>query len=249
MSGRACLVLGIVLAASSARADGANANRFALELGGVRYGLASVSTTTSAPGPQHLLVTTQDVAPPLVGLVSTFAQGKPVKKDLRLASGAVVRKANDARLASVKLPAMGSGGAADIELAFVASALTTQPLLSAKESPPLPTAARITGFRIDVSGLHAIEAPKLDAITLIQKADGNVTTGDIAFEAGAGGALPFTSWHKAKTPRTVRIEYVGSDGKAILEIQLDRCTTVSVTPRGANGTTRIALTCANVHAT
>jgi hypothetical protein len=75
-----------------------------------------------------------------------------------------------------------------------------------------------------------------------------VTTGDIVFEAAAGGAPPFTAWQKGRpSPRTVRIEYVGADGAAILSLQLDRCTPSAVVPMGANGTTKITLACASVH--
>jgi hypothetical protein len=246
MNARTCLAFGVILIAGSARAD--TTNGFALEMSGVRYGFVHLKTTEAT----HLVMTTQDIAPPLVALVGAFALGKPVKKDVRLSSGAVVRKTNDARLVSVKLPALGAGGTPDVELAFTAGALATQPLLSAKESPPLPPAARITGFRVDVTGMKAIEAPKLDAITLTQKADGNVTTGDIVFEAAAGGAPPFIAWQKGSggraAPRNVRLEYVGGDGKAVLELQLDRCTPSAVVPMGASGTTRITLSCASLHA-
>jgi hypothetical protein len=245
MNVRACLALGVLFVAGSARAE--RTNGLALEMSGVRYGSVHLKTTETA----QLVMATQDVGPPLVALVGAFAQSKPLKKDIRLFSGAVVRKTNDARLASVKLPAVGSGGTPEIELAFTAGPLATQPVLSAKESPPLPSAPRITGFRVDVTGLAAIEAPKLDAITLTQKADGTVTTGDIVFEAAAGGAPPFTAWQKAHAaraaPRNLRLEYVGSDGKAVLELHLDRCTPSAVVPLGASGTTRITLVCANVH--
>jgi len=248
MSGRAHLALGVTLtigaAAGAARAD--TTSRYALEMSGVRYGLVVLKSADAA----QLVMTTQDVAPPLVALVGSFAQGTPVKRDLRLSSGAIVRRANDARLASVKLPALGSGGAAEIELAFVAPALATQPLLSAKEAPPLPSAARITGFRVEVTGMKTIEAPKLDSIAMTQRADGSVVTGEIAFEAGAGGAPPFTSWQRSTgahpTPRAVRVEYVGADGAVVLGLRLDRCTPSAVVPMGANGTTRITLACANV---
>jgi hypothetical protein len=216
--------------------------RFALDLSGVRYGLVRASVE----GEKMLVIGAQDVAPALVTLVDTFAQGKPVKRDARLTSGAVVRKANDARLVSVKLPALGSGGAADVELAFAVPAITTQPLLSAKEAPPPPAGARINAFRVDVTGMQAIEAPKLDAITVTQKADGTATTGEIALEVAAGGAPPFVAWQKKPTARTLRIEYVGADGAAIVKLQLDRCTPSTVKPLGASGTTRITLACGGV---
>ena len=240
------------LASREARADVPPPASFALDLAGVRQGFvrATVGPDKSAPAQQRLVLTAQDVAPSLATLVQTFAQSKIVKRDIRLTSGAVVRKANDGRLASVKLPSLGSGGAADVELGFLVAAVTTQPLLSAKEAPPSPASARITGFRVDLTGMNAIEAPKLDAITITQKPDGTAATGDVAIEVAAGGAPPFVAWQKSSaarsTPRSMHVEYIGIDGAVILELRLDRCTPSSVTPLGASGTTRIVLACAGV---
>jgi hypothetical protein len=245
------LIAAAVLASHDTRADG---NRFALDLGGVRQGFvrATVEPDKSAPARQQLVLTAQEVAPSIASIVEAFARGLPVKRDVRLTSGAVVRKASDARLVSVKLPALGAGGAAEIELGFAVTGVTTQPLLSAKESPPSPSSARITGFRVDLTGMQAIEAPKLDAITITQRPDGGATTGELAIEVAAGGAPPFVAWQKSNgaksAPRTLRVEYVGSDGAVVLKLQLDRCTPSSVTPLGANGTTRIVLSCAVLHA-
>ena len=242
----AVVVAASVLASHDTRADG---SRFALDLGGVRQGFVHATVERNEPS-SRLVLGAQDIAPSLARLVETFAQSKPVKRDVRLTSGAVVRKANDARLTSVKLPALGSGGTAEIELGFAVSAVTTQPLLSAKEAPPSPSSARITGFRVDLTGMQAIDAPKLDAITITQKADGSATTGDLAIEVAAGGAPPFVAWQKSNgakpAPRTMRLEYVGSDGAVVSRLQLDRCTPSSVTPLGASGTTRITLSCASL---
>ena len=223
------------------------ASTFALELSGVRFGpvRALEASEPSSPCRKTLLLATQDVAPPLATLLDAFLQRKPLKRDVRLTSGAVMRKANDARLVSMKLPALGSGGSADVELAFVVPALTTQPLLSAKEAPPPPASAHIASFRIDLSGMQAFEAPKLDAITLTQDSDFVVTTGEIAIEVAAGGAPPFVAWQRAgRTPRSLRIEYVAADGRTLLKLALDRCTPTAVKPLGASGTTRITLACA-----
>lgn len=248
MASLAAIALVASAPSRAARAD--ERNHFALDLSGVRYGFVSASTEgeKGPTGQQRLVIGAQDLSSPLVTLVDGFSRGTPLKRDVRLTSGAVVRKANDARLVSVKLPALGSGGTADVELAFVVPALTTQPLLSAKEAPPPPSSARITGFRVDLSGMRAIEAPKLDAITITQKPDGTAAVaGEIAMEVGAGGAPPFVTWHKASaakpSPRTLRVEYVGGDGAVILKVQLERCTPSSVKPLGASGTTRIAMTC------
>ena len=247
--GCAALAALAALASDEARAEAPAPASFALDLAGVRQGFvrATVGPDKFAPTQQRLVLTAQDVAPSLAALVETFAQSKVVKRDVRLTSGAVVRKANDGRLASVRLPALGSGGAADVELGFVVAAVTTQPLLSAKEAPPSPASARITGFRVDLAGMHAIEAPKLDAITITQKPDGVATTGDLAIEVAAGGAPPFVAWQKSgaarPAPRTMHVEYIDSEGAVIIKLQLERCMPASVTPLGANGTTRIVLTC------
>jgi hypothetical protein len=237
-------LVALALFASTARAD--EHALFSLELSGARYGLVRASVS----GDHRLVVDAPDVAPSLVTLIDAFVQGKAVKRDARLTSGAVVRKAEGARLAAVKLPALGSGGAADIQLVFAVPGITTQPLLTAKEAPAPPASARISTFRVDVSGMQAIVAPKLDAITVTQKPDGSATTGDVAFEVAAGGAPPFVAWSKANAgrpaPRAVRVEYVGADGVAILKVRLDRCTPSHVVPLGANGTTRITLACGGV---
>jgi hypothetical protein len=245
----AVLVLSLI---APARAD--DASRFALVLGGEAYGLVRASETPrrAASEAHQLVLEAEDVTTPLVSLVTAFAGGKPVKRDLRLSSGAVMRKADDARLVSVKLPALGSGGIADVTLGFAATAVTTQPLLSpAKASAPRP-GARITSFRVDLAEMKAIEAPKLDAITITQRPDGSASTSDVTFETAAGGAPPFTAWQRTNggrpAPRPTRVEYVAADGAAILALMFDRCTPTSVRPMGASGTTRITLTCAGVRA-
>lgn len=229
------------LLALTARAD--ERALFSLDLSGTRYGLVRAAPIVEG----KLVVETADIPPSLVTLIDGFVQGKPVKRDVRLTSGAVVRKTEGARLLSVKLPALGSGGTPDVELTFAAQTLTTQPLLSAKQAAAPPASARIIEFRLDVSGMQTTLAAKLDAITVTQKTDGSATTGDVGFEVAAGGAPPFVAWQKASTakpaPRALRVEYVGADGVAILKVRLERCTPSRVTPLGASGTTRITLAC------
>lgn len=213
----------------------------------VRYGLVRAVLE----GERRLVVETHDVSPALVTLIDGFVRGQAIRRDVRLTSGAVLRKTDGARLAALRLPAIGSGGAADVELAFTMPVpLTTHPQLSTKEAAAPPAGARISAFRIEVSGMTAIEAPKLDAIVVTQKPDGSATAGDVAFEVAAGGAPPFVAWQKANAakpaPRALRVEYVGADGLAIVKLRLDRCTPSRVLPLGASGTTRITLTCGAV---
>jgi hypothetical protein len=245
------------LVPGSASADdrASASSRFALDVGGVRHGFvrASVDIERTATGQQHLVLTAPELAPPLVTVLDAFTQSKVVKKDVRLTSGAVVRKANDARLVSARFPSLGGGGSTDVELGFDAAAITTQPLLSAKEAPPSPSSARITGFRVALTGLSAIDAPKLDSITVTQRSDGAATTGEIGFDVAAGGAAPFVAWQKASSgrsaPRSMSVEYIGGDGVVILRFQLDRCAPTSVRPMGASGTTRITLACVGLRST
>jgi hypothetical protein len=232
------------LLAASAQAD--EHTLFSLDLSGARHGLVRAAVSAD----HKLVVEAPAIAPALAALIDGFVQGKAVKRDVRLTSGAVARKAEGARLLAVKLPALGSGGAADVELVLAIGAISTQPLLTVKDSAPPPAGARIASFRVDLSGMQAIEAPKLDAITITQKPDGSATTGDVTFEVAAGGAPPFVAWNKASAarpaPRSLRVEYVAADGLAILKLRLDRCTPSKVVPLGANGTTRITLACGGV---
>lgn len=237
-----------------ARAEPRPSNQFALDLGGVRRGFVRAALGVDRPGAatRRLVLTAEVLTPSLAGIVDGFARGRPVKSDILLTSGAIIRKANGAALVSATLPSLGGGGSADVELGFDATTITTQPLLSPKKPPPSPAGARITGFRLDLGGMRAIEAPKLDAITITQRADGTVSTGQIGFDVGAGGAAPFVAWEKASKgkapPRAMNIEYIGNDGALILELRLTRCALGSVRPMGASGTTRIAVTCAGARA-
>lgn len=235
---------------ASADDRGGPSNRFALDLGGVRHGFvrASVDVEKTASGQQHLVLTAQELTPSLATILDTFARGKPVRRDIRLTSGAVIRKANDARLVSARLPSLGGGGSTDIELGFDAPAITTQPLLSAKEAPPSPSSTRIAGFRVDLTGLSTALAQKIDAVTITQRSDGTATTGEIHLDLAAGGAPPFVAWQKASAskPRAMNVEYIDAAGAAVLELHFERCTPASVTPMGASGTTRITLACTHL---
>lgn len=125
---------------------------------------------------------------------------------------------------------------------------------------PRPAAGRELDYRapagcpseVEVSTSLEARAPtgrdaRIDVIP-----DGTTVTGAIGFEAGAGAAPPFVTWQRSNgghpAGRTVRIEYVGADGAAILELQLARCVPTAVVPQGANGTTRIAVTCGALRA-
>ena len=241
---RSGLPLGLSLLLLGIPAHAEPTNRLALELSGTRVG-----PVLAKAADRQLDVTVSEVTAPVVALASSFTQGRALKRDIRLSTGALVRKTNEAHLASIKYPAMGYGGGADVELVFAASPLTTSPLLSAKEAPPLPAGQRITDFRIDVPGLDTSEAPKLEAITITQKADGTATTGPITFETKAGGGRTFMAWQKSKgAARSLHIEYVGAKGAAIMKLDSERCLPTTVLPLGESGTTRVTLTCGSIRA-
>ena len=107
MKFRFTLLAGIVLVAASAQAD----DRGAYEL---RFGSTEMGSVRSVPGgdpEKSIAIATSDITPALVSELRAFYDGKTSQKSLVLASGAVVKRANEARLASVKLPAVGVGTA------------------------------------------------------------------------------------------------------------------------------------------
>lgn len=213
-----------------------------LQVGSVRATVAPEQPKPSAP---NLLMSTGQVTPGVIVIVDRFVAGRGLQTNLRLSTGAVVKKADRAKLSSVKMPAMGGGGAPEIELGFLAPSITTSPVLSLEQaSAKSPNGTRIDSFRVDVSGMAPVTASKLDAIQLVQKEGTGVTpTAEIALEVGAGGAPPFTAWSKKPAARTLGVEYVGPDGAALLKLKLESCTPASVTPLGASGTTRVVLRC------
>ncbi|MBX3186731.1 MAG: hypothetical protein KF819_06935 [Labilithrix sp.] len=232
----------------TARADDGKAlGTFLLQIGETRVGSVRATELAERPGAPNLVVSSAEITPALGAIVDGFAAGKALRSSVRLSTGAVAKKAEGARLASVKLPAMGAGGALDLELGFLAPSITTQPVLSlARASARSPSGGRITGFRVALDGLPAGSASKLDAITIVHRPDGAVTTSAIGFEVTAGGAPPFSKWLEKPTARGMHVEYVGADGSALLKIQLDRCAPSSVTPMGASATTRVSVRCAAV---
>jgi len=222
---------------------------FLLQLGDAKVGSVRLLEGTREGS---LVVSSGDVSPAVVSIVEAFVAGKTLKKDLKLSAGAVMRKAEGARLSVVKLPAMGSGGAAEIELDFVAPTVTTQPLLSLKTVAATSTpGARISSFRVDLSSASvssSVPAAKLDAITLTQRPDGVVAPSpELTLEIPTGGAGPVTAWskvHAAKaSPRALGVEYVGADGAAILKVRLEGCVPTSVVPMGASAATRVVVRC------
>lgn len=224
---------------------------FLLQIGETNVGVVRAMELAERPGPSapNLVLVSSEVTPALGAIVDGFAGSKPLRANARLSSGAVSKKADGARLVSVKLPPVGAGGSTDVELGFVAPSITTQPVLSLKQaSARSASGSRIAGFRLAVEGLPSGSASKVAAIAIAQRADGvaTTTTPEIAFEVSAGGAPPFTAWLKKPASRAMHVEYVGADGSTLLKVQLDRCTPTSVTPLGASAATRVTTVCGMV---
>src|SRR4051812_46225022 len=83
----AASIAALAVVAATARAD--ERARYALDMSGVRYGMVRATIERE----NHLVLGAQEIAPSLVTLVDAFSRGLPVKRDVRLTSGAVVRKA------------------------------------------------------------------------------------------------------------------------------------------------------------
>jgi hypothetical protein len=251
---RGCVLAFVTLGAlGSAHAEDRSSvlGTFLLQIGETNVGSVRAVELAERPGPAspNLVLASTEVTPALGAIVDGFAAGKALRASVRLSTGAVSKKAEGARLTTVKLPSMGAGGPPDVELGFLAPSITTQPVLSLKQaSARSPSGARIAGFRLGLDGLPAGSASKIDAIVVTQHADGSVSTAStaIGFEVAAGGAPPFAAWLKKPASRGMHVEYVGPDGAALLKIQLDRCTPTSVTPLGASASTRITVACAAV---
>jgi|GEM_PF-3010752 len=247
-AGTALVVASPHLAGADERRGVTLAGTFLLQVGdGLPVGnvrAAELSERAGPPAP-NLVLTSAEITPALGAILDGFVAGKALRTSVRLSTGAVVKKAPDARLVSVRLPAMGGGGTPDVELGFLAGALSTQPVLSVKQAGTrTPVGSKINDFRVELTGLPPISASKLEALELIQH-DGSVSSPrDVVLEVAAGGAPPFTAWSKKPAPKVLGLEYVGADGRPLLKLRLDACTPSAVTPLGASSTTRVVLRCA-----
>src|SRR5215212_2483866 len=92
-----------LLASALAQADDRGA--YELRIGGADLG--SVRSVAGGDPEKTVTIATSAVTPALVSELRAFYEGKAAQKSLSLHSGAIVKRATEARLSSVKLPGVG----------------------------------------------------------------------------------------------------------------------------------------------
>lgn len=236
-----------LFALSAPRADAGETRTFVggsflVTVGGVKCGyLRSSAGEETTKGRQTLTVTATEITPALAGLVGAFVDGKVPAKELTLSSGAVLHKANEARLASVRLPAVGAA-APDLAFTFETTPFKTSPLLKLASDEAKPPTAKVDGFRVALGDMPSKGATRIEAIVL-EARDGAAVPGRVAFDVPSSDAPAFAGWAKAKSPpREGAVEYTSKDGAVVLRVRLERCAPSSVSPDGP--ITHVVLTCA-----
>jgi hypothetical protein len=232
----------LFLLATTAQADD-HGGAYELRVGGAELG--SVRSVPVGDPEKSVTIATSDVTPALVNELRAFYEGKTAQKSLSLASGAVVKKANEARLASVKLPAVGAGAASpfEIDLAFDVGSIRTSPSLRVASDKRAAAGPKIAGFHLRVSDLAPAKVNRVDAIT-VKQIVGSSTLPPVAFDIESADAPSFQTWAKSKTTkRDTSIEYTDDRGVALLKIVLQGCTP-SVTPNGP--TTHVVVACTRI---
>jgi hypothetical protein len=220
-------VLLFVLAAPAAAAP--KDASYGLELEGIGK-IGIVKAIEGGDESRPLTTTFGDVSPGLASLVAGFAEGKPVASKLVLTNGVTIKRAQDAKLFRVHLPAIGHGGAGDVTLAFAASPLTSSPWLSPK-AVVLPAPGRkIADARVEAG--QGIRVAKLSAL-VISQAGAKGVPNEVTIEGEPGSLPAMSTWWKAKTARSVSIDYVDPDVKSLVKVRLDGCTPRSFTPTPA----------------
>jgi hypothetical protein len=215
----------------------------------LRVGGSELGSVRSVPGgdpEKTITIAVSDITPALVSELRSFYEGKTSQKSLSLTSGAVVKRANEARLASVKLPAVGAGagGSAEIDLAFDVGSIKTSPSLHVASDKRRTTPPKIAGFHLRVEGLNA-NVTRLDAIT-VKQIVGSSTLPPVSFSIDSADASSFQTWAKTKNARRdTSIEYTDDKGSALLKVVLQGCTS-QVTPNGP--IMQVAVTCSKIKA-
>jgi len=217
-----------LLVSTTAQAHADEGAAYELRVGGASLG--SVRSINGGDPDKTVTIAATDISPALVAELRAFFEGKVAQKSLSLHSGAVVKRANEARLSSVKLPVVGTGAGVsppEVDLAFDVGSLKTSPSLSAA-SDKRRSAAKISGFHLRVDGLSA-NVNRVDAILV---KGGATTLPPVGFVIDSADAPSFQTWQKAKTTRRdVNIEYTNDKGEALLKVTLQGCLP-AVTPNG-----------------
>lgn len=243
MNGRVLLgVMAVVALASTARADSYANGAFTLDVAGAHAGWVR-SVEGDAPredGAVAVAVRFDAVSPALARVVTTWLDGKTGEVDFALTSAAVIRKAKAARIASVRVPAIGFGAPDPFEIGFEAKTIGTAPLLRPAADTAVPQGDRLAAFHVDLGG-KPVPVAKLGSLAL-RRASGGVSPAELVVEVSAGETQPWLAWSKAGGTKPIRVDYVTSAEKPVLRVTLDGCRPTSVKP--TNGpTTRIALAC------
>lgn len=205
-------------------------------------GKAAGDVRVATGEPKTIAMTASSISPGLAAVLGELFGGSSVRKELQLQDGAAIRRVSGAVLRSVRMPAVGSGGAPDVELTWEVAAVTTRmaltpTALTAAKEPP-----RIGGVHAIVEGLAAPPATAVGAFTVTPHGAPSLT--DVVLELPAGGARPFAAWQAERSLRRVRVTYVDADDNALVELALEGCTAASVVPTPP--TARATLRCARV---
>lgn len=228
------LVLAMLAATPAAAAPGA----FQLEIDGVGK-IGFVKSIEGGDEAHPLSVTFAEVTPSLSAFVAGFAEGKPVSRKLAFTNDVTIKRAREAQLLRVRLPAIGGGGSPDVALVFAASPLVSSPWLSAKAVAAPPPGKRIADARVDAG--QGIRVRKISAVEIAQSAGKGVVR-EVTIEGEPGSLPAMAAWAKSKAARSLRVDYVDADVKTLIEIRLDGCTPRSFVPTPAT----LTLACSSI---
>lgn len=244
MNVRAIGAAGAIAAVTSVAHADTPSSGMAATLGGAHAGWVR-SVEGDAPredGTVALALRFDAVSPALAQIVAAWLEGRTLKTDLAVTSAAVLRKADGARIASIRLPALGFGAPEPFAIGFEAMAITSAPRFVPESDRAVPRGDRIAAFRLDVAGKPAAVV-KLGELSLKRGPSGVAPT-ELALEVDAGEARPWIAWGRSGAAKAIRIDYVAADDRSIVRLALDGCRATAVKP--TNGpTSRVALACAS----
>jgi len=215
--------------------------------------VGTVRSTTAGGGEgakKTITIQTSDPTMALLNVVKAYLDGKgPPKRSLVLSTGAVIEKANDARLVDVRFPSY-AGGSNDIALVFEAPTITTSPSLRIASDRARPSTLKLTSFRLALGDLPTTEATRLDSL-LVKAKEGAPVPQGLAFDVPSKDAPALLAWSKKPTAREGAIEYVGPTGETLLNVKVAGCAPNGTTSQGSavkidGPVTHVAVSCARV---
>lgn len=186
-----------------------------------------------------LTIDADELTTPEVSLVDQLLSGLTPPRPFVL-QGLNGKRKGTARLVAVRLPAVGLGAPAPVQLVLATEGVTKS-LFSAEDTPTTARGRAIAGVRASLDGAP-VALSGVEAFALREKAGAAQVQGDVALTVPTSALEPFKRGGE-KAPHVLALEYVDDQQARVLAMELVGCRLRGPVKPSGSPTTRLALEC------